>query len=134
MAKSLLAGFCVVAWCCLVSLVAGDSTPDQYELPSNHTVVNGGPIVTGFSCEGLQYGYYADVNNGCRVFHICYPYMDAYGVVRTRMWSFICGLGSIFNQQALVCDHPQNSIPCDQSPTFYNINDYFGREDQNFRE
>lgn len=114
--------------------VGADSSPNSYELPSNSTAVNGGPIVTGFSCDGLQYGFYADVANSCRVFHVCYPYMDAEGFIRTRMWSFICGLGSVFNQQALVCDHPENSLPCNEAPQFYNVNDYFGREDVNFRE
>ncbi|XP_018010866.1 U-scoloptoxin(01)-Cw1a [Hyalella azteca] len=115
-------------------LVSGDSSPNEYELPSNSSVVNFGPIVTGFSCDGLQYGYYADVANGCRIFHVCYPYMDAEGFIRTRMWSFICGLGTVFNQQALVCDFPENTTPCDQAPNFYNVNEYFGREDVNFLE
>ncbi|KAF2361858.1 Chitin binding domain [Trinorchestia longiramus] len=119
----------------LVSLrVSGDSSPNEYELPSNSTVVNGGPIITGFSCDGLRYGYYADVANGCRIFHVCYPYTDAEGFIRTRMWSFICGLGTVFNQQSLVCDFPQNTVLCQDAPNFYNVNEYFGREDVNFLE
>jgi len=113
---------------------ASESTPTDFKLVSNATVVNGGPIITGFSCDGLSYGYYADVSNGCRVFHICYPQEDAEGFVVTRMWSFICGLGAVFNQAGLVCCHPENSIPCEESPNYYNVNDYFGRTDVNFRE
>ncbi|XP_071513356.1 U-scoloptoxin(01)-Cw1a-like [Panulirus ornatus] len=120
---------------CLLATVRAESSPDEYELPSNATVINGGPIITGFSCDGLSYGYYADLANGCRVFHVCYPYLDAEGFLRTRMWSFICGLGAVFNQVALVCDHPQNSIPCEDSPSYYDSsNGYFGQLDVNFRE
>ncbi|XP_066986113.1 U-scoloptoxin(01)-Er1a-like [Macrobrachium rosenbergii] len=136
MARIYCATVALVAGLCLLGQsVLGDSSPNAYELPSNATVINGGPIVTGFSCDGLKYGYYADVNNGCRVFHICYPFMDAEGFLRTRMFSFICGLGTVFNQEALVCDHPRTSIPCENSPNFYETsNGYFGRLDVNFRE
>ncbi|RXG72207.1 hypothetical protein Avbf_00169, partial [Armadillidium vulgare] len=90
---------CVLALVCFFSnSVRGDSSPSVYELPSNATVVNGGPIITGFSCDGLGYGYYADVANGCRVFHVCFPYATADNFQFTRMFSFICGLGTVFNQ------------------------------------
>ncbi|XP_045132362.1 U-scoloptoxin(01)-Cw1a-like [Portunus trituberculatus] len=119
----------------LLCVVAGDSSPSDFELPSNSTVINGGPIVTGFSCDGLPYGYYADVNNGCRIFHVCYPYLDAEQFLRTRMFSFICGLGAVFNQEALVCDHAEHSIPCEDSPNYYDSsNGYFGQTEVNFRE
>ncbi|XP_042209361.1 U-scoloptoxin(01)-Cw1a-like [Homarus americanus] len=125
----------VVASACLLATARADSSPTDYELPSNATVINGGPIVTGFSCDGLPYGYYADTNNECRVFHVCYPYLDAEQFFRTRMWSFICGQGAVFNQVALVCDHSVNSIPCEQSPNFYeSSNGYFGQTERNFRE
>ncbi|KAK8718600.1 hypothetical protein OTU49_014614, partial [Cherax quadricarinatus] len=115
--------------------VIADSSPTLYELPSNATVINGGPIATGFSCDGLKYGYYADLANGCRVFHVCYPYLDSEQFLRTRMWSFICGQDTVFNQVALVCDHAQNSIPCEDSPNHYETsNGYFGQTEINFRE
>ena len=34
------------------------------------------PLVKAFSCEGRDYGYYADVANNCQVFHICWPKMN----------------------------------------------------------
>lgn len=33
-----------------------------------------------------------------------------------------------------VCDFPENSVPCEASAAFYNVNNYFGRVDLNFRE
>ncbi|KAK4318920.1 hypothetical protein Pmani_010111 [Petrolisthes manimaculis] len=113
----------------VATLTLADSSPSVYELPSNATVINGGPIVTGFSCDELPYGYYADTANGCRIFHICYPYLDPEQFVRTRMWSFICGLGTVFSQVKLVCDFPEYTIPCEDSPNFYeSSNGYFGTD------
>jgi len=48
------------------------------------------------------------------------------------MWSFICGVGSIFDQANLVCNYPEDSLPCSEAENFYRINDYFGREDVEF--
>ena len=37
-----------------------------------------------------------------QVFHICWPIQDDYGsVIETAHWSFICGNGTIFDQQIL---------------------------------
>ncbi|KAK4299459.1 hypothetical protein Pmani_028245, partial [Petrolisthes manimaculis] len=52
-----------------------DSTPNAFSLPSNASIVLGG-VVTGFDCADLPYGYYADENNDCAVFHVCLPYID----------------------------------------------------------
>ncbi|XP_018009197.1 U-scoloptoxin(01)-Er1a isoform X1 [Hyalella azteca] len=115
-----------------VSRVRRDSTPDNYELPSNASVVVGG-INYGFDCAGRNFGYYADLNNNCQIFHICMPYEDAEGVPQMRMWSFLCGVGTIFDQAQLVCNYPEDSLPCAQAESSYNINDYFHREDLEFR-
>ena len=79
------------------------------------------PLVLSFSCEGREYGYYADAANNCQVFHICLPVEDDFGaVVETAHWSFICGNGTIFDQSTLVCNHPQDSLPCDKAESYYN--------------
>ena len=36
-------------------------------------------------------------------------------------------------QSQLVCNYPEFSLPCAESESFYNINDYFGRDDIEFR-
>ncbi|XP_047490362.1 uncharacterized protein LOC125039999 [Penaeus chinensis] len=94
-----------------------------------------GQVAQTFSCEGLPYGYYADVDNACRVFHICLPIPDDLGqIVETAHFSFICGNQTIFDQQTLTCNHPQDAFPCDQAPSLYDIkNAEFGRiENDNF--
>ena len=45
-----------------------------------------------FTCEGRAYGYYADPETNCQVFHICM------GGDESLKWSFICPNQTIFNQ------------------------------------
>lgn len=49
-----------------------------------------------------MYGFYADPENACQIFHVCYPYVDADLIVKLRMFSFICGPGLVFDQEKLV--------------------------------
>ncbi len=49
------------------------------------------PSDLSFTCEGRPYGYYADVQAGCQVFHICLGGGDV-------KWSFLCPNQTIFNQ------------------------------------
>ena len=34
-------------------------------------------------------------------------------------WSFFCGNGTVFDQEALVCNHPEDAFPCEESPSLY---------------
>ncbi|XP_064086274.1 U-scoloptoxin(01)-Cw1a-like [Macrobrachium nipponense] len=117
----------------LPRIVKRDSTVFNLELPSNASVIVGN-INPGFDCQGRKYGYYADPANNCQIFHICYPYTDPLGVVTTRFFSFLCGQGTIFDQATLTCNFPQFSHPCESATNLYNINDYFNREDRQFRD
>lgn len=58
-----------------------------YVFPADYDLITG-QVVQQFACEGRPYGYYADVDNACRVFHICLPIQDNDGQVRDR-----CGEG-----------------------------------------
>ncbi|XP_066978994.1 uncharacterized protein [Macrobrachium rosenbergii] len=130
----LIAGLAVLGVAsALPRLVKRDSSPFAYELASNASVIVG-PINTGFDCSGRQYGYYADQANNCQIFHICYPYEDPDGNFFTRMFSFFCGEGTIFDQSTLTCNFPQFALPCEAAAGLYNINDYFGRTDLQFRD
>ncbi|KAK3862518.1 hypothetical protein Pcinc_031628 [Petrolisthes cinctipes] len=118
----------------LPSRVKRDSTPDFYELPANATSILATPLQTGFVCDQKVYGYYADVDNGCQVFHICHPYVDSDLIVKLRMFSFLCGPGLVFDQEKLVCNYPENSVPCQSAANYYGVNNYFGRLDLSFRD
>ncbi|KPM04522.1 hypothetical protein QR98_0029710 [Sarcoptes scabiei] len=67
---------------------------------------------TSFKCNG-SYGYFADVEAGCQVWHICQP--DG------RHDSFLCSNGTLFNQKARVCDWWHN-VHCPSSIDNYNVN------------
>ena len=51
-----------------------------------------------FSCDELSYGYYADVDNDCQIFHVCLPVVFADGKNQTFKWSFICPEETVFDQ------------------------------------
>lgn len=66
-------------------------------LPSNATSIRA-DITDSFSCANKTYGYYADVENDCQIFHVCLPVTYADGKENTFRWSFICPEETIFSQ------------------------------------
>ena len=109
-----------------------DSSSLLFELPSNATLILG-DVTTGFDCADLPYGYYADEANDCLIFHVCLPYIN-HDVYINRHFSFMCGEGTIFDQEKLICDFPENATPCSEAANYRNVNEYFGRVDSNFLE
>merc|ERR1711936_827838 len=78
------------------------------------------PLLGHILMRGQGYGYYADVQSGCQVFHICLPIEDNEGaVIETAKWSFFCGNGTVFDQETLTCNYPDNAFPCEESPSLY---------------
>lgn len=73
---------------------------------------------TSFSCEGVpyEYGMYADEETGCQAYHLCY---------NGRKDSFLCGVGTVFNQRILHCDY-WYSVDCAKSSQYYGSNAYMG--------
>lgn len=106
------------------SLFSGQDAQDT--LPASYEELLGHQVRPGFVCEGKIYGYYADPNNECKVFHVCVPVHDDNGqVIDTIKWSFICGNTTTFNQELLVCDYDDN-VDCSQAVNFYHVNQHFG--------
>ena len=105
-----------------LALALPQSPTDQsYQFAADAETLLFTPLSLSFSCEGREYGYYADVDNNCQVFHICLPIEDDFGaIVETAHWSFICGNGTIFDQQTLTCNYEQDSVPCAEAPSLYN--------------
>jgi len=94
-------------------------------LPAGSEDVLQYPYQDTFSCEGQGYGYYADVDSGCQVFHICLPIEDNEGqVIETAKWSFFCGNGTVFDQESLTCNWPENAFPCEESPSLYGATEF----------
>lgn len=101
--------------------------PSVFVLPDGAGLILG-QIKEGFTCEGKIYGYYADVSNECKIFHVCVPVLDNQGQATQPplIFSFFCNNGTIFNQENLVCDYADN-VDCSQSESHYSINQEFGK-------
>ncbi|XP_022252284.1 uncharacterized protein LOC111087975 [Limulus polyphemus] len=82
-----------------------------------------GELDTSFSCQDRIYGYYADISNKCKVFHVCLP--------PKRHFSFLCGNLTVFNQATMTCSDPDAAISCDKSEEYYKLNKNFGVIDPN---
>jgi len=100
-----------------------------YELPADSEIILSAPLQTSFSCADRSYGYYADQDNNCEVFHVCLPIADEEGnTIETAHFSFVCGNSTIFNQESLTCARPDESFPCSEAATLYDVvNSEFGR-------
>nr|ABU41025.1 putative cuticle protein [Lepeophtheirus salmonis] len=115
----------------VVVLAQRPPTDQSYLLPNEYESILFNPISTSFSCEGQQYGYYADVDNNCQIFHICLPIEDDAGfVIETAHFSFICGNQTIFDQQTLTCNHLDDAFPCNEAPSLYNAVEFGKIPDQ----
>ncbi|KAM7282941.1 uncharacterized protein ISCGN_000138 [Ixodes scapularis] len=85
------------------------------------------PLRTTFQCR--HDGYFADIDNNCRVYHICTRSIETRQLQR---FSFLCGNLTMFNQLTLTCTRPEDSVPCRNAPAFFYVNDNIGIEDQPF--
>ncbi|XP_053633581.1 U-scoloptoxin(01)-Cw1a-like [Cherax quadricarinatus] len=93
-----------------------------YQLPADVEQYLSSPIQTTFSCDNLPYGYYADVDNNCELFHVCFPVADEIGaLVETAHFTFACGNETVFDQESLVCSHKDLSFPCSEARTLYEL-------------
>ncbi|KAH8239346.1 hypothetical protein KR032_003369 [Drosophila birchii] len=95
-------------------------------LPSNATSIRA-DITDNFSCSNKTYGYYADVENDCQIFHVCLPVTYADGRENTFRWSFICPEDTIFSQESFTCMRREDmTIECEDSARYYELNGNFG--------
>ncbi|KAH8297703.1 hypothetical protein KR054_005973 [Drosophila jambulina] len=95
-------------------------------LPSNATSIRA-DITDNFSCSNKTYGYYADVENDCQIFHVCLPVTYADGRENTFRWSFICPEDTIFSQESFTCMRREDmTIECQDSARYYELNGNFG--------
>ncbi|XP_055911834.1 titin homolog [Eupeodes corollae] len=98
----------------------------RLNLPSNATSIRA-DITDGFSCDNKTYGYYADVENECQIFHVCLPVTYADGKENTFRWSFICPEETVFSQEYFTCMRSEDmSIDCEESFKYYELNRNFG--------
>eukprot|EP00095_Tigriopus_kingsejongensis_P006530 maker-scaffold3252_size9516-snap-gene-0.3 protein:Tk06530 transcript:maker-scaffold3252_size9516-snap-gene-0.3-mRNA-1 annotation:"cuticle protein" len=89
----------------------GESPNNQaYNLPADGETLLAQALSLSFCCDSREYGYYAFVSKNCQIFHICLPIEDdAESIIETAQWSFICGNGTMFDQQTLSCNYEADS-------------------------
>merc|ERR1712055_274112 len=85
-----------------------------------------GDIRSSFSCEGRIYGYYANEELNCQIFHVCEPVTYADGVEESIQYNFFCPNQTVFDQSLLTCHHVDLAIPCAESGSFLHLNEAFG--------
>ncbi|ODM91461.1 hypothetical protein Ocin01_15221 [Orchesella cincta] len=74
--------------------------------------------VTRFSCEGKVIGgYYADVETGCQMFHVCtLGQKDEIQDIK-----FLCLNGTVFDQETRVCERV-DEVDCSKAEQFFDLN------------
>lgn len=93
---------------------------EAYALPDGAEILVGA-IKTSFSC--FADGYYADVDNNCKIFHVCHTDAIEGGAPETKQYSFLCGNQTVFNQLSLTCADPEEAVPCPSARDFFYVND-----------
>lgn len=82
-------------------------------------------IDTKFSCANRQFGYYADIGNDCKIYHICNPSIVNETEHVVIQYSFFCPVNQVFDQQAHACALT-STTPCHLSEQYYNIRIFTG--------
>ncbi|XP_047103321.1 uncharacterized protein LOC124722163 [Schistocerca piceifrons] len=73
---------------------------------------------TNFSCDGKVIGgYYADVETGCQMFHVCT--IGQKGEITDI--KFLCLNGTVFDQETRVCERV-DEVDCSKTEGFYDLN------------
>ncbi|XP_050716176.1 uncharacterized protein LOC126998485 [Eriocheir sinensis] len=105
--------------------------PLSQRLADNYTLIRPNPVDT-FRCDNRVYGYYADQDNDCQIFHVCLPLQQLFPANFTQpityQFSFICPKHTIFSQDAMVCAWEEEAVPCEYAADLYWMNENFFRK------
>ena len=108
-----------LTYCLVIGIGLAIAKP-MFDLPAGADSILTDPINTDFDCDQKSYGYYADVNNNCQLFHVCLPIEDEDGeVIDFNQWTFMCGNGTVFDQQTLSCNYESDAFPCEESEQLF---------------
>ncbi|XP_012544857.1 uncharacterized protein LOC114252650 [Bombyx mandarina] len=90
---------------------------DDYVPGEDYPAFTEVPKGLSFTCNDKIPGYYADPETNCQVWHWCVP-----GIGGNQQYSFLCGIGTVFNQRTRVCDY-FFKVDCPNSPAYYGVNE-----------
>lgn len=76
---------------------------------------------SSFKCE--RDGYFGDIDNDCRLFHLCQRQVGPGGRIEWRHWTYACGNQTMFNQLTLTCAFVDEAIPCKHATKFQYLNE-----------
>ncbi|KAH9426300.1 hypothetical protein DERP_010867 [Dermatophagoides pteronyssinus] len=100
-----------------------------YKLPAGAKEINlNQDFKMTFKCEKDNDGFFADIDNDCKIFHRCHTDHNAGNRIEVQHYSFICGEGLVFDQSTYSCTRVDDAIPCDASEMFFNLNDRIGSD------
>lgn len=80
----------------VAALAAGVSGRMAGRLPGGF-----GFLPSTFNCDDRPFGYYADVDHGCRAFHVCFPVFTEEGTVRLSLTPGV--LESVYFLHCIYC-------------------------------
>jgi|ERR1712168_960148 len=115
--------FIAVALVC--SVLSQDDIQEPFGLSSGAFNLFGN-VDSSFSCEGRIYGFYANEELNCQIFHVCEPLEYPDGRTETVQYNFFCPNQTQFDQSLLVCNHVTDAIPCNESGDWLYRNEEFG--------
>ncbi|XP_068201077.1 uncharacterized protein [Palaemon carinicauda] len=98
-----------------------DAVYNDAQFPSDMPSYNSIPATVQFSCDNRIPGYYADVDHGCQVYHVCREDPEH------NIATFLCPNATIFHQEIFACDWWFN-VDCSVSPNFYYLNEDLYKE------
>ncbi|XP_022195369.2 putative uncharacterized protein DDB_G0282133 [Nilaparvata lugens] len=108
----------------IVNHHGASSQATQHKKPKSRVVVAAKDIpTTSFSCNDRSPGYYADVQTGCQVYHMCSE--------GGTQFSYRCPNTTLFQQRMLICAH-WYQVNCSRSEQHFHANLLIGQRDKPF--
>lgn len=104
-----------------------------YDLPAGTLKQTGlTELKRTFKCEAE--GYFADVDNECKIYHQCNSFNSKKGSpnIKYAQTTMACGENQIFDQSKFACKDESDAIPCEASSDFFYLNERIGDETADF--
>lgn len=128
--------FICLAFCVAFLAVWAQDEEESDGLPAGgDEVLSNYPPVNAFDCSDKPFGYYADVDSACELFHICNPILDNDGeIIEVAKYSFFCPNQTFFDQSTLTCNHKAGAdvFPCEESVALFNSVPFGEKEEPAF--
>ena len=75
-------------------------------------------LLTPFSCTGRRFGYFADIQHNCKIYHVCNPLAGPSEPEGTH-YTFNCPATTLFDQRYHTCVPESLALDCSQSESYF---------------